>query len=280
MKIQKYSTWLALPLMTLMWVGSADAVSVDGTTVTAGGSTSFAGLPLNSGRIEYFIPLSSGATGTYGEAGGPCGLAPEGVGTCADYGSGEGYANADALKMNIYFNLSGQPAIAGASLDFVFDDLDLIGISDPPGFHESMKLSYWDGSAFQILTSVIDDPTDMKSPTLTGGTVDSPPNTDPITWSLDLNALDIALGALNIMDDLNDTRANNQGFWIQLGFGSEYKYTRDTSYHDEGDPRYGKNTEEFLTATLNVSPVPLPSAVWLFGSALIGFIGMSRRTRV
>ena len=30
----------------------------------------------------------------------------------------------------------------------------------------------------------------------------------------------------------------------------------------------------------DVSPVPLPAAVWLFGSALIGFIGMSRRTRV
>ncbi|MCP4332673.1 MAG: hypothetical protein GY785_08460 [Gammaproteobacteria bacterium] len=30
----------------------------------------------------------------------------------------------------------------------------------------------------------------------------------------------------------------------------------------------------------DVSPVPLPSAVWLFGSALIGFIGVSRRTRV
>ena len=30
----------------------------------------------------------------------------------------------------------------------------------------------------------------------------------------------------------------------------------------------------------DVSPVPLPAAVWLFGSALIGFIGMSRRTKV
>lgn len=30
----------------------------------------------------------------------------------------------------------------------------------------------------------------------------------------------------------------------------------------------------------DVSAVPLPSAVWLFGSALLGFIGMSRRTRV
>lgn len=38
------------------------------------------------------------------------------------------------------------------------------------------------------------------------------------------------------------------------------------------------NDEAFVEAT--VSPVPLPSAVWLFGSALLGFIGVSRRTRV
>ena len=29
-----------------------------------------------------------------------------------------------------------------------------------------------------------------------------------------------------------------------------------------------------------VSPVPVPAAVWLFGTALIGFIGFSRRTKV
>lgn len=30
----------------------------------------------------------------------------------------------------------------------------------------------------------------------------------------------------------------------------------------------------------NVSPIPVPAAIWLFGTALIGFIGISRRTRV
>lgn len=30
----------------------------------------------------------------------------------------------------------------------------------------------------------------------------------------------------------------------------------------------------------DISPVPVPAAFWLFGSALLGFIGMSRRTRV
>jgi hypothetical protein len=29
-----------------------------------------------------------------------------------------------------------------------------------------------------------------------------------------------------------------------------------------------------------LSPVPVPAAVWLFGTALIGFIGLSRRTKV
>jgi hypothetical protein len=29
-----------------------------------------------------------------------------------------------------------------------------------------------------------------------------------------------------------------------------------------------------------VNPVPVPAAVWLFGTALIGFVGMSRRTKV
>jgi hypothetical protein len=29
-----------------------------------------------------------------------------------------------------------------------------------------------------------------------------------------------------------------------------------------------------------VSAVPVPAAIWLFGSALIGFVGMSRRTSV
>jgi hypothetical protein len=30
----------------------------------------------------------------------------------------------------------------------------------------------------------------------------------------------------------------------------------------------------------SVSPVPVPAAAWLFGTALIGFVGMSRRTKV
>ena len=35
-----------------------------------------------------------------------------------------------------------------------------------------------------------------------------------------------------------------------------------------------------ITLNLSVSAVPVPAAVWLFGTALIVFIGMSRRTNV
>ena len=88
------------------------------------------------------------------------------------------------------------------------------------------------------------------------------------TWDLDL----LALGALN-----DSAQSVNQGFWIQLGFGSKY-----VSYDNLGNetPKRGTNTPEYLAAQLTVSPVPVPAAFWLFGTALIGFVGISRRTRL
>ncbi len=73
---------------------------------------------------------------------------------------------------------------------------------------------------------------------------------DPFVWSLDL----AALGTLD-----ND-------FWIQLGFGSDTSGNR------------ARNTAEYLSAS--ISAVPVPAAFWLFGTALIGFIGVSRRTKI
>jgi hypothetical protein len=44
----------------------------------------------------------------------------------------------------------------------------------------------------------------------------------------------------------------------------------------------GTNTNDYShwTEYGPVSAVPVPAAVWLFGTALIGFVGMSRRTKV
>jgi len=43
------------------------------------------------------------------------------------------------------------------------------------------------------------------------------------------------------------------------------------------DPRSFVKSELVIT---EVSPIPIPAAIWLFGTALIGFVGMSRRKKV
>ena len=40
------------------------------------------------------------------------------------------------------------------------------------------------------------------------------------------------------------------------------------------------NNEEFYVSGMAVSAVPVPAAIWLFGTALIGFVGLGRRTNV
>ena len=279
MKTQRYSTWLALPLIVLFWAGTANAVSVNpikGIAVGGIGSTGEITPTNGDGKIEYYIPLRNKLNGEHDNANGTsnnngvygvtevsyCGGYPYSdgkAGLCQDKGKGSRYDAADALQMNIFFDLTGVADSAAATLDFVFDDLDLSDVNDPYGFYESMSLSYWnetgDGSSLTSIGSVYKTTAGL----IAEGSVTTGGKNDPIEWSIDLGT-----GGLNLLSLLNN---DDDGFWIQLGFGSKYKYK-------------GWNTPEQLTAHLNVSPVPLPSAVWLFGSALLGFIGMSRRTRV
>ena len=158
MKKQKFSTWLALPLMTLLWAGAASAVSViPGYTVDGGGSTTKVVTDYNdAGKIKYYIPLNGADNeppmnypGNYNGIYGVSGTSPcsNGAGTCSDYGRGSRYngfqANPGdslemALQMNIFFDLTGVADSAAATLDFVFDDLDLQRINDPYGFFESL----------------------------------------------------------------------------------------------------------------------------------------------
>jgi len=264
LKPQKGIIWIAMPLIVAFWANSANAssVTVNGYTVDSVADNNAVGIT-SGGKIKYYIPLTSdGSTsGTYGVNPSTC---AKGAGTCSDSGSGYGYDDASGdsgsgygyddasgLKMNIFFDLSWQPQSASAELDFVFDDLDLTDINDPYKFFESMSLSYWNGSAFALLGSTIKNTGDMAGDVYVSAT-------DPITWNLDL---------ASILVDPNSSQTNGDGFWIQLGFGSKYDWN-------------GRNTPEYLTASLTVSSVPVPAAIWLFGTALIGFVGMSRRTVV
>ena len=63
-----------------------------------------------------------------------------------------------------------------------------------------------------------------------------------------------------------------------LGLGS----TIDMGYSDSnyGDNILPLSVRILTSSTTPPSAVPVPAAFWLFGTALIGFIGISRRTKV
>jgi hypothetical protein len=243
------------------------AATYTGEAVSAGGvDDGYVGLAPVGGVIEYFIPLAAThAGGTYGVTSAACGTS--GAGTCKDYGQGQGYAGADALTMNIFFDTGVIAESGSAQLDLFFRDLDLDPVNDPEDFFESISLSFWNTTIndFEQKGDIIEEVVDLTSDAYLLGTstnLGPSPNAsnDPFTWSLDL-------ATLGILGDLNKSVSEDGGFWIQLGFGSKYTGT-------------GSNTSEYLKATLTVAPVPVPAAVWLFGTALIGFVGMSRRTAV
>ena len=269
-----------LPLLPLILLGTAQASTVGGIAVDSAGSNNVVGSTQTvthiPDAIKYYIPLSSSQQGVYGVAGTPVPCSngfpgtTGGAGTCADSGTGFGYTNSDALQMNIFFDLTGLPVSQSAELSFQFDDLDLIDKNDPVGFFESISLSYWN---WDTTNNAFDAAPVNVAGTITTAGVSPDPIIDSgddnlITWDLDL----LALGALN-----DSAQSVNQGFWIQLGFGSKY-----VSYDNLGNetPKRGTNTPEYLAAQLTVSPVPVPAAFWLFGTALIGFVGISRRTRL
>ena len=256
---QKQKFWIAIPLLAVFWFNPASAMTVDGIAVGGAGSsfTSEVG-NTSGGKIKYYIPLDNNKTGTYGALSGPC---TKGIGTCSDSGSGTGYNAADGLAMNIYFELSGPDPIDSASLEIKFDDLDLGPDNDPTGFFESLSFSYWglngtatdfDPSATQVGTT-IKMSSELASGAFGGGNAsyalgDIDPSDPNITWNLDL-------AALGLLQTLNDSKELANGFWVQLGFGSQFS-------------SYGGNTPEYLSASLSVAPVPVPAAVWLFGTAI------------
>ena len=250
------ATFAAL-LITFGSLGSAQASVINGIAVGSAGSSTMVGSTSSAGSIpdaiRYFIPLGNSASDAYG-TGSAC--SGNGAGTCSDYGNGTGYDAANALAMNIYFDLSGESEIGAATLSFIFDDLDLTPDNDPDGFTESIQLSYWNWNGvdfvLEALSLVIQDESDLPG---TGGSTAVDPNI--ITWDLSLAAL----------GNLNDSRVGQGGGWFQLGFGSDF-YTN------------GRNTPEYLVASLDVSAVPVPAAFWLFGTALVGFIGYSRRRSI
>lgn len=280
---QTTRVWVAFSLAFVFWINPSNASLIDGTAVAGAGQTGQVGTlgtGAHAGQIEYFIPLGNAANGTYG-VGSLCGGA--GAGTCSDNGFGDlGHYNAaDALVMNIFFDLSTAVLpIASATLHFFFDDLDLTPHNDPDDFFESLSLSYWQptdpAGSFnpvpEVIRSPMFDETELPDSNIFA-------DNNLIAWDLNIDAL----------GDLNKSQSDSGGFWIQLGFGSLYTIcdappptvlTTSSGTTNDCDTLNPSNTAEYLTAKLKVSPIPIPATYWLFGTALLGFIGFSRRTSI
>lgn len=79
---------------------------------------------------------------------------------------------------------------------------------------------------------------------------------DPLTFTLRTAGSDLMTYALN----------NAKGF----AFATHIADFNNVDGADSG----------WFSTSVEISPIPVPAAVWLFGTALIGFIGFSRRTTV
>jgi hypothetical protein len=73
--------------------------------------------------------------------------------------------------------------------------------------------------------------------------------------------------------------------WYEIGFESlgathvPITANTDGSYHLTWQLTGGFSPTGTATMTMDIAPVPVPAAVWLLGSGLLGLIGMSRRPR-
>jgi hypothetical protein len=64
-----------------------------------------------------------------------------------------------------------------------------------------------------------------------------------------------------------------------LAVGTPFDASLVDASADLGDVPRGESRIEFYLEGLNITPVPVPAAVWLFGSGLLALIGISRRKK-
>ena len=73
--------------------------------------------------------------------------------------------------------------------------------------------------------------------------------------------------------------------WNDFGFDSigatnvPITQNPDGSYHLSWQMQGGFSSTGTATMTMDIAPVPLPAAVWLLGSGLLGLVGIGRRYR-
>jgi len=74
----------------------------------------------------------------------------------------------------------------------------------------------------------------------------------------------------------------SQGYWSGTEFDSSFAWklifhSGELSLDGTGEVNYG--VHNWAVHAGNIHPIPIPAAVWLFGSGLLGLVGMERRKK-
>ncbi len=97
------------------------------------------------------------------------------------------------------------------------------------------------------------------------------------TGNIDLNGLSLATLGNPTTDFVNGSLfSNGQARGVYFNLASPVTWLLVGAEYD--NPYY-KDSFKLDGVTFNPSPVPLPGAVWLFGSALLGLFGVTRRKK-
>ncbi len=165
-------------------------------------------------------------------------------------------------------NNPGNGSIFSYRVDYAIGTT-VIGASDPQGFYESdgTKQTYWGGLAYSTLFDNGFGEYDYN--TNNGGewTIDF--QADHVTWNHIGNGFfaDTATGSTNF--GFNPTFSLDFAADTTLGL----RYAEVTGRDVTGAP-------VFSSGMVLSSVVPVPAAVWLFGSGLIGLLGVARHKKV
>jgi hypothetical protein len=142
---------------------------------------------------------------------------------------------------------------ASSVTDVYFDDGSLLGIS---------SITNGPGVSFTQ---------DASPPNLPGGNNISPP-------------FQVTAGFLADSDPAVQPNGVNPGEWLKISFSLQSGGTFSDVINElsDGRLRIGIHVQGFSSggseSFVNV-PVPIPAAVWLFGSGLLGLAGVARRKR-
>lgn len=274
MRFSKFSSLAfgsALLVSGMMFNTSVDAntvgIAVGGigsTTGVAGGNVGGVGPAtptFRPGTIKYYIPLDDDTDGIYGVD------TWDGSSKIVGLNSDKGYGQDDSLTMFLHYKDIGddfgapQPLSPGiATFTFEFEDLDLTGLAnnDPSWFREAVQISFFesDGSTGYNEIFSSDKISDL-------GHADS--NGANLTVGLASGATSGALPEQLITATLP---ISGNEVWARLTFSS-----------DTFPNKKGQNTPEYLFPWADVTPVPVPAALPLFLSGLLGLGLVARRRK-